>query len=230
MKLEGYMKRFFEKRLKIYEHEVARFTWLAVIFFAVFFVTAIFRNYVDTAFLKRYGPDYIPWMLVISALLTMVVLAYADRIAKRFSDTYLMTLVLAGYAAGVTLCWLMVKSKFTIVYPILYQFMGLLDSILLVYLWNIAGDLFDARQGKAHFSTGDRSPSLGHYGRQFSDQADHHCHRRRCSASGLCSGLPSHRALHGQNQPEASWGNPSRKNPLAKLAWRRNVWLKSRAL
>jgi ATP/ADP translocase len=145
------MKRFLEKRLKIYEHEVARFTWLAVIFFAIFFVTAIFRNYVDTAFLKRYGPDYIPWMLVISALLTMVVLAYADRIAKRFTDTYLMTLVLAGYAAGVTLCWLMVKSKFTIVYPILYQFMGLLDSILLVYLWNIAGDLFDARQGKRIF-------------------------------------------------------------------------------
>jgi len=145
------MKRLLEKHLKIYEHEVARFTWLAVIFFAVFFVTAIFRNYVDTAFLKRFGPDYIPWMLVISALLTMVVLAYADRIAKRFSDTYLMTLVLAGYAAGVTLCWLMVKSKFTIVYPILYQFMGLLDSILLVYLWNIAGDLFDARQGKRIF-------------------------------------------------------------------------------
>jgi ATP/ADP translocase len=145
------MKRFLEKRLKIYEHEVARFTWLAVIFFAVFFVTAIFRNYVDTAFLKRYGPDYIPWMLVISALLTMVVLAYANRIAKRFSDTYLMTLVLGGYAAGVTLCWLMVKTKFTIVYPILYQFMGLLDSILLVYLWNIAGDLFDARQGKRIF-------------------------------------------------------------------------------
>ena len=145
------MKRFLEKSLKIYEHEVARFTWLAVIFFAIFFVTAIFRNYVDTAFLKRYGPDYIPWMLVISALLTMVVLAYADRIAKRFTDTYLMTLVLAGYAAGVTLCWLMVKSKFTIVYPMLYQLMGLLDSILLVYLWNIAGDLFDARQGKRIF-------------------------------------------------------------------------------
>ncbi len=145
------MKRLLEKHLKIYEHEVARFTWLALIFFAVFFVTAIFRNYVDTAFLKRYGPDYIPWMLVISALLTMVVLSFADRVAKRFSDTYLMILILVGYAAGVTLCWLMVKSKFTIVYPILYQFMGLLDSILLVYLWNIAGDLFDARQGKRVF-------------------------------------------------------------------------------
>ncbi len=145
------MKHFLEKSLKIYEHEIARFTWLAVIFFAVFFVTAIFRNYVDTAFLKRYGPDYIPWMLAISAVLTIVVLAYADRVAKRFSDTYLMILVFGGYAAAAVLCWLMVKSKMTIVYPALYQLMGLLDAIQLVYLWNIAGDLFDARQGKRIF-------------------------------------------------------------------------------
>jgi len=145
------MKRFLEKSLKIYEHEIQRFVWLAVIFFAVFFVTAIFRNYVDTAFLKRYGPDYIPWMLVISAILTMIVLAYADRVAKRFSDTYLMILVFGGYAVAAVLCWLMVKSKLTIVYPALYQLMGLLDAIQLVYLWNIAGDLFDARQGKRIF-------------------------------------------------------------------------------
>lgn len=145
------MKRFLEKSLKIYEHEVARFTWLAVIFFAVFFVTAIFRNYVDTAFLKRYGPDYIPWMLVISAVLTIVVLAYADKIAKRFSDTYLMILVFGGYAAAAVLCWVLVKSKLSIVYPALYQLMGLLDAIQLVYLWNIAGDLFDARQGRRIF-------------------------------------------------------------------------------
>lgn len=145
------MKRFLEKSLKIYEHEIQRFTWLAVIFFSVFFVTAIFRNYVDTAFLKRYGPDYIPWMLVISAILTMIVLAYADKVAKRFSDTYLMILVFGGYAAAAVLCWLMVKSKLSIVYPALYQLMGLLDAIQLVYLWNIAGDLFDARQGKRIF-------------------------------------------------------------------------------
>jgi ATP/ADP translocase len=145
------MKRFLEKTLKIYEHEIDRFTWLAVIFFAVFFVTAIFRNYVDTAFLKRYGPEYIPWMLVISAALTMVVLAGADRVAKRFSDSYLMILVFGGYAAAAILCWVMVKSKLSIVYPALYQLMGLLDSIQLVYLWNIAGDLFDARQGRRIF-------------------------------------------------------------------------------
>ena len=104
------MKRLLEKHLKIYQHEFARFAWLAWIFFAIFFVTAIFRNYVDTAFLKRYGPDYIPWMLAISAVLTIVVLGFADRIARRFSDAYLMIGFLVSYAAGATICFFMVKS------------------------------------------------------------------------------------------------------------------------
>ena len=155
------MKRFLERSLRIYEHEIPRFVWLAVIFFGVFFVTAIFRNYVDTAFLKRYGPDYIPWMLVISAILTMVVLGFADRGARRSSDSYLMILLFGGYAAGAVLCWLMVKAQMSIVYPVLYQLMGLLDAILLVYLWNIAGDLFDARQGKRIFPLVTASQVLG---------------------------------------------------------------------
>jgi CRP-like cAMP-binding protein/ATP/ADP translocase len=145
------MKQFFEKTLKVYSHEFGRFMWISAIFLAIFFVTAIFRNYVDTAFLKRLGPDYIPWMLVISAVLTMVVLSYADRIARSSSDSQLMSRLLILYAGGAVLCFFLVKAKFTLVYPILYQLLHLLDSILLVYLWNIAGDLFDARQGKRLF-------------------------------------------------------------------------------
>ncbi len=145
------MKRFVERYLKIYVHEFSRFVWIGGIFLSIFFVTAIFRNYVDTAFLKRYGPEYIPYMLVISAILTMVVLGFADRVARRLSDPYLLSGFLVIYAAGATFCFIMVKSGFTVVYPILYQLMLLLDALLLVYLWNIAGDLFDARQGKRIF-------------------------------------------------------------------------------
>jgi ATP/ADP translocase len=145
------MKNFIERYLKIYSHELSRFIWMGAIFLAVFYVTAIFRNYVDAAFLKRYGPDYIPWMMLISAVLTMAVLAGADRIAKRFSDSVLLAGFLAVYAAAAVACFFMVKAGVSLVYPILYQLMGLLDAILLVYLWNMAGDLFDARQGKRIF-------------------------------------------------------------------------------
>ncbi|MEJ2718458.1 MAG: hypothetical protein P8182_15205 [Deltaproteobacteria bacterium] len=145
------MKRLLEKHLKIYSHEASPFLWIVFIFFAIFFVTAIFRNYVDAAFLKRYGPQYIPYMLVINALLTIVIFGFADRLAKRLMDYYLLFGILSIYASSATILFFMVEADFSIAYPILYQLLYLLDSILLVYLWNIAGDLFNARQGKRIF-------------------------------------------------------------------------------
>ncbi len=155
------MKQFLEKYLKIYVHESSRFLWLASIFFVIFFVTAVFRNYVDAAFLKRYGPQYIPWMLVINALLTFVVFAVAERLGRRFVDHYLLSGFLLIYAASVIILFFMVKAGISIAYPILYQLLYLLDSVLLVYLWNIAGDLFDARQGKRIFPLVTSSQVLG---------------------------------------------------------------------
>ena len=145
------MKRFLEKYLKIYAHESHRFLWMASIFFAIFLVTAVFRNYVDTAFLKRYGPQYIPQMLVINAVLTFVIFAIADRLGRRFKDYSLLTGFLCLYAVASGVLYLMVTADISIAYPILYQLLHLLDAILLVYLWNIAGDLFDARRGKRIF-------------------------------------------------------------------------------
>jgi HEAT repeat protein/ATP/ADP translocase len=145
------MKQFLEKYLKIYVHESSRFLWIGAIFFVIFFVTAIFRNYVDAAFLKRYGPQYIPWMLMINALLTFVVFGLVDRLARRFMDHSLLSGILALYAVSTVALFFMVKAGIGIAYPLLYQLLFLLDSILLVYLWNMAGDLFDARQGKRIF-------------------------------------------------------------------------------
>jgi len=145
------MKRFAEKYLKIYAHEFSKFTWMSVIFFTIFLVTAIFRTYVDAAFLKNYGPQYIPWMLLINGLLTFVVFGIVDRLGRRFVDLYLLSGFLLLYGVASNILFFMVKGDLTIAYPILYQLLYLLDAILLVYLWNIAGDLFDARQGKRIF-------------------------------------------------------------------------------
>ena len=79
------MKRLLEKYLKIYVHESHSFLWISAIFFVIFFVTAIFRTYVDAAFIKRYGPQYIPYMLVINAVLTFVVMGVIDRIGPDVS-------------------------------------------------------------------------------------------------------------------------------------------------
>ncbi|MBW1712097.1 MAG: cyclic nucleotide-binding domain-containing protein [Deltaproteobacteria bacterium] len=145
------MKRFLEKRLKVYPSELPRLAWMAFIVFVIFFFTAIFRNYVDTAFLKRYGPENIPLMLVINSILTFIVFGAANRLGRRFLDFSLLASLLTFYALSCGGLFFMVKAEVELAYPILYQLLNLLDSILLVYLWNMAGDLFDARQGKRIF-------------------------------------------------------------------------------
>jgi len=155
------MKRLLEKYLKIYVHESHSFLWISAIFFVIFFVTAIFRTYVDAAFIKRYGPQYIPYMLVINALLTFVVMGVIDRLARRFMDYHLLAGFLAVYAGSVTVLFLMVRADISVAYPILYQLLYLLDSVLLVFLWNMAGDLFNARQGKRIFPLVTASQVLG---------------------------------------------------------------------
>lgn len=125
--------------------------WISGIFFVIFLGFAFFRNYVDASFLKRYGPQYIPYMLAINALLTFVVFGVANRLNRLFLDHTILSWLLNICGVSVVILFLMVKADITIAYPILYQILNLLDSILLVYLWNVAGDLFDARQGKRLF-------------------------------------------------------------------------------
>lgn len=145
------MKRLLEKYLKVYPHEYKKFVWISGIFFVSALGLAFFRNYVDAAFLKRYGPEYIPYMLVINALLTFAVFGVANRLGKRFLDYSILSWFMIFYGVSSVVLFFMIKEDFSIAYPILYQLLYLLDSIMLVYLWNVAGDLFDARQGKRIF-------------------------------------------------------------------------------
>lgn len=149
--MDSEMKRFLEKRLKIYAAELPSFTWLLIIFFVIFFFTAIFRNYTDTAFLKRFGPEHIPLMLIINSIVTFAVFAVATRLGQRFVDYTILSGFMVFYAGSTIGLFFAVKAGIDLAYPALYQLLQLLDSILLLYLWNMAGDLFDARQGKRLF-------------------------------------------------------------------------------
>ncbi len=145
------MHRFLLNKLKVLEHEKRAFYRLCLLFGFVFFFMALFRNYVDTTFLKRYGVEHIPLMLVINSLATFAVFGLLGRISTRLSDTRLLAGVFLCYGIGTGLLFWGVRAGQDLCYPILFQLLYLQDSLLLVYLWNIACDLFDSRQGKRLF-------------------------------------------------------------------------------
>ncbi|MCX5812253.1 MAG: HEAT repeat domain-containing protein, partial [Proteobacteria bacterium] len=145
------MKNFLSKTLNIYDQEIRKFLWIGAIFFGIFFIMAIFRSYVDTTFLKRYGAGSIPLMLLINGVVTIVVFGFMNRLNVKFPDHRLLSCFLILCALAITILFFMIQGGSVIAYPILFQILNLQDSFFLVYLWNMACDLFDARQGKRIF-------------------------------------------------------------------------------
>ena len=145
------VKNFFETKLKVYTHEFPQFLWVSLIFFCLFSAMAVFRNYVDTAFFKRYGVEHIPLMLVINGILTFFLFAVMNRIGRRARDYVLLSGFLIINSLVVAGVFLLIQGGASLVYPVLFQLLYLQDSVFLVYLWNIAADFFDARQGKRIF-------------------------------------------------------------------------------
>ncbi|MHC1790622.1 HEAT repeat domain-containing protein [Solidesulfovibrio sp.] len=145
------MRRFLEKRLGVYPTESASFIRAAGLFLSVFFFFAIFRNYVDASFLKRYGPERLPLMLCVSGVLAIGLFSLCRRLSRRFSDRAMLGVFFLLAALLQALFYVLAQRGLELVYPLLYQLLSLMDAFLLVYLWNLMQHTFDARQGKRLF-------------------------------------------------------------------------------
>lgn len=145
------MKEWLKKILDLYDPEVGKCFWLGGIFFSLFWTMAVFRSYADTTFLKRYGADAIPEMLLINGVLTILVFGVLNRLNRRYSDAFLLCGFLVVCAFLVISLFYAVDAEMNLAYPVLFQILNLQDSVFLVYLWNMACDVFDARQGKRIF-------------------------------------------------------------------------------
>ena len=54
------MTRFMARWLKIYEDEIAVFFWTTLLYFLIRIAAILLNNFAETAFLKRYGVEYLP--------------------------------------------------------------------------------------------------------------------------------------------------------------------------
>ena len=145
------MKDFLSRKLNLYDHERRTCQWAVLLFFFIFFFLGIFRSYVDATFLKRYGAEQIPVMLLINGVLTVALFHLLSQVFRPVSDVMLTAGCMILCAVLIAILYFMVLKGTLIAYPLLFQLMNIQDSFFLVYLWNIAADMFDARQGKRIF-------------------------------------------------------------------------------
>ena len=70
------MLKILGKWLKVYEDEVSLFFWVVLLLFLIRTSSILFNNFAETAFLKRYGVEYLPIVNVVNSISTFFIMAF----------------------------------------------------------------------------------------------------------------------------------------------------------
>ncbi len=145
------MKNLFVRWLKVYEDEIGLFCGMALLLFFINSSSIVLNNFVETAFLKRYGVQYLPVITAINAVVTFFLLNSLGGVLTRVRGDKMVsrTLILSGLIIG--LLRFVVPFGFDLIYPILYLLKTQFTVLLAFLFWNLANDLFNTRQSKRIF-------------------------------------------------------------------------------
>src|SRR5512133_557478 len=108
-------------------------------------------NSASALFLLRYGVDFLPYMYLFLGALTFVsTLAYSAALG-RFDKGRFFSWMIAAFIGLLILERVAIFLPFPLLYPILWLTINAVSMILSTFVWNVAGDVCDARQAKRLF-------------------------------------------------------------------------------
>jgi HEAT repeat protein len=145
------MTRLLGKWLKVYEDEINLFLWSALLLFLIRSSNIIFNNFAETAFLKRFGVEYLPMIFIINSISTFFIMGLITGIIARLPGYRLLSYMLLLCGTSVAGLRFVVPLGFEILYPILYILKAQYEVMLGLFFWNLANDLFNTRQSKRIF-------------------------------------------------------------------------------
>ncbi len=145
------MKNLLLRWLKIYEDEIGLFFGMALLLFFINSSSIVLNNFVETAFLKRYGVQYLPVITALNAVVTFFLLSSLGGVLAKVSGDKMIgrTLIFSGVLIG--LLRFVVPFGFDLLYPFLYILKTQFTVLLAFLFWNLANDLFNTRQSKRLF-------------------------------------------------------------------------------
>lgn len=144
------MTRLFSKLFNIRPTEWPRLLYLYVIFFVYITGATWGETMVEAAFLQQVGVQFLPWVFVAVALVsvpaTAIYTAFADRISNNKLAVGILGIGLLGVAVG---RFFLAEGKDTLAYPLLYLFMFVpLSDIYLVHWYTLTNSFYDTQSAK----------------------------------------------------------------------------------
>lgn len=137
--------------LNIYEKEIDLFLWSLALLFLVRSSGIILNNYAETAFLKRYGVEFLPIVNMLNAFATVVIMGVVFGLIRRFPGPKLLGLQFLFCGISVICLRLLIPMGFDTIYPLLFMLKAQYEALLAMLFWNLANDLFNTRQSKRLF-------------------------------------------------------------------------------
>lgn len=145
------MLRLLGKWLKVYEDEIGLFLWSALLLFLIRNSTILFNNFAETAFLKRYGVEYLPIVYMVNSICTFFIIGFMAGLMVRLPGSRLLTYMLLFFGASVAGLRFVIPLGFDLLYPMLFVLKSQYEVLLALVFWNLANDLFNTRQSKRLF-------------------------------------------------------------------------------
>lgn len=120
----------------------------------LFFITAsnvLFNNFAETAFLRRFGVDFLPAMIMVNAIVTIIIMSFVGRLLSRFSGQIVLRRVLIFCALSAVLARLAIPADMGLLYPVIYVIKTQFELLLTLLFWNLANQIFPTRLSKRFF-------------------------------------------------------------------------------
>ncbi len=145
------MSKWLGKWLKVYEDEFSLFLWAAVLYFLIRSASIVFDNFADTAFLKRFGVEYLPLVYMANSVSTFFLMGVITGIMARTSGSRLLSYLFLVCGGSVAALRFVIPLGFDLIYPLLFILKAQYEVLLALVFWNLANDLFNTRQSKRLF-------------------------------------------------------------------------------
>lgn len=145
------MSKLIKNWIDVHEDEISLFLWSMVLLFLIRSSGIIFNNFAETAFLKRYGVEYLPVVYMLNSIITFVIMGFLAGLMARLEGNQILSYVLLFCSVSVALLRIIVPHEFTLLYPLLFILKAQYDILLGLLFWNLANDLFNVRQSKRLF-------------------------------------------------------------------------------
>ena len=124
---------------------------VAVVFACIQAGQGMGDNAASALFLLRYGVDFLPYMYLFVGALTFITTLIYSTALGRFDKGKFFSSLIAIFIGLLILERAAILLPFPLLYPVLWLTINGMSMILGTFVWNLAGEVCDARQAKRLF-------------------------------------------------------------------------------